>query len=173
MMRRYWLLASVALVVLVPLVGGAECTIGQSVVASGGGAMSGGAYTMLGTVGQAAIGVASGPQYTNEIGFWYQPGWILTGVPTLPWTPVFGLEQNCPNPFNPVTTLRFSLARDAQASIKLYDAKGREVRTLVDAELPAGRHVVTLDGAGLASGVYFCRMVAGEFVETRKLVLLK
>jgi len=146
-----------------------------SVVGCGGGEMTGANHTMHGTVGQAVIGVVSGPNHTNEIGFWYRPGWILTGIedgsdlyPTAYW-----LGQNHPNPFNPVTTLQFGLPEAAEVEMKLYDAAGREVRTLIDRPLDAGYHRITVEGGGLSSGVYFCRMVAGKFVETRKLVLLK
>lgn len=149
--------------------------IPQSVVGSGGGMTSGGSWEMLGTVGQPAIGIASNAAYTNEIGFWYQPGWILTGVPEsgelVP--SVFSLEQNQPNPFNPVTTLRFAVPEQSRVTIRLYNVTGREVRTIVNEDLDPGYHTRTLSCTGLPSGVYFCRMEAGRFSETIKLMLLK
>jgi len=88
------------------------------------------------------------------------------------------LAANYPNPFNPKTTLPFSLAAPAQVRLAIYDVAGRLQRTLVDAHLPAGEHWVNWDGrdeAGseLASGVYFSRFEAGATSEVRKLLLLR
>jgi hypothetical protein len=149
-------------------------SIPQSVVGSGGGRSSGPGNSIIGTVGQAAIGVVAGPANIHEIGFWYQPGWILTGVDDGLLLPnVFRLWQNEPNPFNPVTTIRFAVPRRTRVTMILYDIAGREVRTLVDDEFEPGYHRATVQASGLASGVYFCRMVAGDFVDSRKLILLK
>jgi len=81
--------------------------------------------------------------------------------------------QNYPNPFNPATTIPFSLPAKAAVSLKVFDATGREAATLVSAELPAGSHAYTWNAEGRASGVFICRLQAGTFVETRKLILLK
>ncbi len=162
---------TVALLVAVPAA--AQYQITESVIGSGGTNAAGGSYQMLGTIGQAVIGVTEGTSYKNEIGFWYTPGWILTGVAEdeLPLRTHFG--QNFPNPFNPVTTIAYGLAKPAHVTIRVYDVSGREVRTLVDTDLEPGRYQETLDAAGLAGGVYFARMTAGDFTETMKLVLLK
>ena len=160
----------VALAACAPAV--AQFAIPMSVVGSGGGVTSGGSFSLVGTVGQPAIGVASGPANINEIGFWYMPGWILTGVEEVLPTR-FALGQNHPNPFNPVTTLGYSVKEKTRVTIRLYDVAGREVATLVDEVSEPGFRETVLDAGGLSSGVYFARMVAGRFVETRKLVLLK
>ncbi len=168
------LLVSLAAVLVFILPAHASYDISQSVIGSGGGEASGPNYSILGTVGQPAIGVVSGPSNVNEIGFWYLPGWILTDVPEGGLLPtVFSLGQNFPNPFNPVTTLRFSVPERSRVTVILYDVAGREVRTLADDEFEPGFHALVLDGAGLPSGVYFCRMASPDFMETRKLVLLK
>ena len=160
-----------ALVLVVPAA--AQYQINESVIGSGGTNATGGSYQMLGAIGQPVIGVTAGPSHTNEIGFWYMPGWILTGVAAdeLPLRTYFG--QNFPNPFNPVTTIGYALATPAHVTIKVYDVSGREVRTLVDADMEPGRYRETLDAAGLAGGVYFARMTADDYTETKKLVLLK
>lgn len=91
----------------------------------------------------------------------------------------FALHANAPNPFNPITTIQYDVpAGGAPVSIMVFDVSGRRVRTLVDESRPAGQHRVTWDGRNstgqsVASGVYFYRMSAGSFVQTRKMVLLK
>ena len=85
----------------------------------------------------------------------------------------YQLGQSHPNPFSPVTTLRFAVPQRSQVSLKLYDVTGREVRTLVDGEIEAGYHTARISEAGLAGGVYFCRMTADGFLATRKLLLMK
>jgi len=83
------------------------------------------------------------------------------------------LHQNFPNPFNPSTEIIFTLNGRSRATLRLYDMLGREVVTLLDEEKSAGRHRVTWEAGKHASGVYYYRLVAGDFVQTRKLVLLK
>ena len=85
----------------------------------------------------------------------------------------FALLQNHPNPFNPSTTIRFDLAEARDVSIRIYNMVGQTVAVLVDGPRAAGRYSVTWDAAGFASGVYFYRLEAGNFVSTKKLVLLR
>jgi hypothetical protein len=93
---------------------------------------------------------------------------VSTDVPTH-----FSLDQNYPNPFNPTTTISFSLSTKSVASLKVFDALGREVSVLVSEELPPGTYSQQWNAADLASGVFFYRLQAGSFVETKKLVLLR
>ena len=83
------------------------------------------------------------------------------------------LYENYPNPFNPRTTIRFSLPRSGEVSLKIFNLLGEEVATLVSGRVDAGTHAVQWDATGLPSGVYFYRLQAGDFTETRKLVLVK
>jgi hypothetical protein len=86
------------------------------------------------------------------------------------------LEQNFPNPFNPATTIRFAISggvRGGVVRLALYDLLGREVALLVNEPKSAGRYQVSFNAKDLASGVYLCRLTAGAFVETRKLVLIR
>ena len=88
------------------------------------------------------------------------------------------LSQNQPNPFNPVTSVRFALPRGSEVRLTVFDVTGRVVRTLVDEELPAGYHETSWDGRSdsgqrVASGVYFYRLETAEFSATRKMTLLK
>jgi hypothetical protein len=92
-------------------------------------------------------------------------------VSALPLTTA--LEQNYPNPFNPSTTIRFALKNDSWTSVKIFDALGREVGTLVNEMLPAGTYGRTWDGSAFSSGVYFCMLRAGDFVSIKRMILMK
>ena len=85
----------------------------------------------------------------------------------------FNLLQNFPNPFNPVTTIRFSLPYSCDITLKIYNTVGEEVATLVNNELSSGSYKIDWDASNFASGVYFYRLHAGEFTETKKLILLR
>ena len=87
--------------------------------------------------------------------------------------PDFQLLQNYPNPFNASTVIRYTLAREAQVLLRVFDMLGREVRVLTDQRVSAGEHTATLDAGDLPSGLYFARLEAGGQVQTRKIVLLK
>jgi len=86
---------------------------------------------------------------------------------------VFVLEQNYPNPFNPSTTIKFSLPSSGYATLKIYNALGEEVAVLLEKELTTGTYEVEWNASGLPSGVYFYRIQAGSFVQTKKMILLK
>jgi hypothetical protein len=114
---------------------------------------------------------------TIGCGVWYRPltEMITTGVKDkendLPNQ--FSLSQNYPNPFNPSTTITFSVGMYSYTSLQVYDVLGREVATIVSEKLPAGNYSRQWNAANMPSGIYFYRLKAGDFIETRKLVLLK
>ena len=85
----------------------------------------------------------------------------------------FTLSPAYPNPFNPVTNIRFSLPIDSEVSLSIYNLQGREVSTLINTNMDAGYHSVVWDANSYASGVYFVKMVAGEYITTQKLMLVK
>jgi len=85
----------------------------------------------------------------------------------------FALEQNFPNPFNPSTTFRYSIPTQSKVVIKVYDILGNEIATLMDEEKPVGTYELTWNAADLSSGIYFYQLNAGEFVSTKKMILLK
>jgi hypothetical protein len=90
----------------------------------------------------------------------------------------YTLAQNYPNPFNPVTTIAYTLTRRSRVTVEIYNALGRRVRTLVDREESPGSHSIVWNGTDekgnpVSSGVYLYRFRAGEFVETKKMLLLK
>jgi len=85
----------------------------------------------------------------------------------------FAMFQNYPNPFNPSTTIRYDVPEKAQVTVKIYDLMGREVAELVNDQHTAGAYTIVWNARDFASGVYYYRMTAGDFVSVRKLVLMK
>jgi hypothetical protein len=85
----------------------------------------------------------------------------------------FALAQNYPNPFNPSTTIRFSIGKASPVKLSVYNLLGQLVATLVDGRLDAGEHTATFSAKSLASGVYFYRLEAGNYVSNKKMLLLK
>jgi len=85
----------------------------------------------------------------------------------------FLLAQNYPNPFNPVTTIKYQIPKISFVTLKIYDVLGNEITTLVNQEKPSGRYEVEFDALALPSGIYFYKLQAGSFVQTKKMVLMK
>ncbi|RPI13675.1 MAG: T9SS C-terminal target domain-containing protein [Ignavibacteriae bacterium] len=85
----------------------------------------------------------------------------------------FELSQNYPNPFNPSTTIRFAIPNNSLVTLKIYDAIGREVETLVNEFKTAGTYDVNFNAANVTSGIYFYTISAGDFKDTKKMILVK
>jgi len=85
----------------------------------------------------------------------------------------FSLSQNYPNPFNPNTKIQFALPQKSFTKLIVYDYLGREITTLVNEQLNAGIYEADFDGSNLSSGVYYYRLTAGDFIETKKMILVK
>ena len=85
----------------------------------------------------------------------------------------YTLYQNYPNPWNPSTNIKYSIPKTSQVSIKVYDIIGNEIKTLVNEDKPAGAYELTWNAGNLPSGIYFYRLQAGSFIETKKMILLK
>ncbi|MBI3193326.1 MAG: T9SS type A sorting domain-containing protein, partial [Ignavibacteriae bacterium] len=83
------------------------------------------------------------------------------------------LEANFPNPFNPVTEIKYSLHQDAQVSLIVYDVLGREVQTLINGFEDAGYKSVQFDASSLSSGVYFYRLSTGYYTNVKRMILMK
>ncbi len=91
----------------------------------------------------------------------------------MPIAETYGLDQNHPNPFNPVTTISFTLPTSQNVSLKVYDVSGREIATLVNGPRSAGRHDVSFEAFNIASGIYFYRLRAGEYFATKKMIVVR
>jgi plastocyanin len=99
---------------------------------------------------------------------------VATGV-EITGTNVNGyqLAQNFPNPFNPVTTIKFSIPENKSVSLKIYDINGKEIKTIVNGNMTAGEYKYELNASELASGIYFYKLESDNFVETRRMMLIK
>ncbi len=111
-------------------------------------------------------------------GLYGQHSGVVTGIKDEKITPnSFRLNQNYPNPFNPSTKISYQLPSVSRVTLKIYDILGREVVTLINKEQTAGNYKVNFDASRLSSGVYFYRLIAtggaGNFIETKKMILLK
>jgi hypothetical protein len=93
---------------------------------------------------------------------------ITEGIPT-----EYELRQNFPNPFNPSTSIRYGLPHKSAVLLTVFNTVGQQVAILVQGEQEAGYHEVRFDASNLSTGVYLCRLTAGSFVQTRKLLLLR
>lgn len=169
------ILLSTCLLLAAVLPARAQIVIESRVLACGGAIATDGERLLAGTLGESITGQSADADWWLGHGFWHRSSLIPTGIGDGEILPpaTFDLAQNYPNPFNPRTTIRFALPRSGRVTLKLFDIRGRELRTLLDTELPAGYHETVLDAGDLASGVYFTRMAAGDFRATKRLMLLK
>jgi hypothetical protein len=85
----------------------------------------------------------------------------------------YSLSQNYPNPFNPQTKIKFAVPKATYTKLIIYDLLGREVTTLINSELKPGTYEADWDGSYFSGGVYFYKLMAGDFIETKKMVLIK
>lgn len=149
-----------------------------SVNGIGGGDMTGTAYKCVATVGQPAIGQITGASYWALIGFWQPEGQVGVREQTYSPSGTFAtrLYTPQPNPFRAHLAIRYSLATEGPVTLRVHDLTGRVVRTLCASSMKRGVYSITWSGTDdrgreLARGVYFCRLVAGSYRSTEKLVL--
>jgi hypothetical protein len=151
----------------------------------GGGAMwlATASYKLSSSLAQSITGYQEGASYKVYTGFWNP--WVVEASP-VEWEEVdltqrptdFGLRQNFPNPFNPTTIIQYALPKTSQVKVEVYNILGQKLRTLVDETQEPGYKTINWDGKDddggeVSSGVYFCRIQAGDFVKSRKMTLLK
>lgn len=140
-------------------------------------------YTNSGVVVPAVSSYRSGSTTCGAVvyaGFgptnvYYDGECLITGIqPTNNEIPsVYSLKQNYPNPFNPNTSIVFSIPKTGLVTLKIYDVLGNEIATLVNENMTPNNYVVTWDASSVASGVYFYKLVSGNFTDVKKMVLVK
>lgn len=127
-------------------------------------------YSNNATLGTTPDSDASDPQ-------WVQANILILNVKNLKndyaIPTEFYLSQNYPNPFNPSTSIQYAISSKQFVTLKIYDLLGREVSTLINREIGPGNYTIKFDAGSLPSGVYFYRLKAGSFIQTRKMVLIK
>ena len=127
---------------------------------------SGGYVGFSGGQGYTGIGTPPSIQWDN--------GTLPVEMNELPEIPTaFSLNQNFPNPFNPTTSLSFTIPASGEVSITIYDIQGREIERLVEGRHQAGTHEISWNASDLPSGIYFARLTSNGQHQTRKLVLMK
>jgi len=112
---------------------------------------------------------------TSEAGLWKRDLDELVGIETIS-TEIpnsFSLHQNYPNPFNPNTSIRFSVPKSANVKIAIYNSIGKEITTLVNMQMKVGVYKTEFNAADNPSGIYFCKMTAGDFSSVIKMILVK
>lgn len=158
--------------ILPPLV--AQNQLLKSVVGFGGIPMENPTYKLNGTVGQAGIGVLTNSTYIGKFGFWYISQ-LIVGLEELEnlLPKQFELSQNYPNPFNPITSIPFAVPKRSHVKLELYNILGQRVAILLDEEKPPGYYLHQFNASNLSSGFYLYRLIAENFVKSKKLILLK
>jgi hypothetical protein len=132
-------------------------------------------YQLSGTAGQSIIGLSENNDYFCNSGFWFQSYYSIVGIEdlfdNLPKS--FQLDQNFPNPFNPVTTIKYAVPKTTYIRLEVYNALGQKVAALVDATKQPGYYSISLNATHLASGIYFYRLFSNDFTKVKKLMVIK
>jgi hypothetical protein len=120
------------------------------------------------------FGLLSQDEMMILFGYFYKSSATAVQDPAASALPTaFALEQNYPNPFNPATTIGYSLPKSSEVDLAVYDVSGKLAAVLVRGTQTAGAHKIVWEAAGMASGMYFVKMRAGDFQATRKILLLR
>lgn len=115
----------------------------------------------------------SDSKMTTTLAYKSNAAWTITAASEKLIPTVFSLSQNYPNPFNPTTVVRYGLPKDARVSLEVYNVLGQKVAVVVNEEQKAGFYEVSVNAIQWSSGVYFYRLTAGDFIETKKMQLLR
>ncbi len=176
--KLYYILG--LMVISFPIHLNAQYKIERSVFGNGGNILSSSDINLDGTVGQTFIGTSVNTNSELYSGFWYVNQTLVDVNDKNKVPNIFQLYQNYPNPFNPSTTIQYSIPSNKNSSegatlvtLKIYDLLGREVETLVNEQKLPGFYEIKFSAANLSSGVYFYRIKAANFVETKKMILLR
>ena len=131
--------------------------------------------TLISSIGEPFVGFSQMGSISIRSGSLSRNFMVVTGLKeTEGQLPLdYTLYQNYPNPFNPSTTVRYDLPSAAFVTLRIFDILGQCIATLVEEEKPAGVHRVSINLPNLPSGVYLYRIQAGEYVNTKKFILLR
>jgi hypothetical protein len=152
----------------------AQYEIKSSTFSNGGEILTSTDFGSASTLGQPFIGTSSNVNFNNYSGYWYSVN-IFVGMP---WEDDqfpkrFELYQNFPNPFNPVTRIKYAVPRPTHVRIEIYNVLGQRVRTLVNEEKQPGYYTVDFNASSLASGFYIYRMQTSGFRSVKKMIITK
>lgn len=158
----------------------AQNQIGSWTFNSGMASTSNATFEVVTSVGEPIIGVMSNSQFTLKSGSRYSVGkdTVVTSIggpdelrPDRP--DKFALEQNHPNPFNPSTIIPYQVPENSSVKLEVFNPLGKRVAVLVNEQKNAGSYSTRFDASRLAGGVYLYRFSAGDFVQTKKMMLIK
>ena len=170
-----WIITVLTYYILIQSNLNAQLQIPVSVFSNGGSFISGGNYQINGTLGQSLIGSVGSSNNMNLIGFWYTTEGFVTDIQEEqnPLPTEYFLSQNYPNPFNPATKIQYGVKERIDIKIVIFNAIGEEILLLLKELKEPGSYEIEFNASTLPSGVYFYRLQAGDFVQTRKMILLK
>jgi hypothetical protein len=171
-MKEHAMRMMVILCIIIPLLAFGQNHIQRQVIASGGGQVKSGVLSLTGTVGQPVVGRTGDSGHRMKAGFWCMP--VVSPINAVPiageQSVEFQLEQNFPNPFNPATTIAFSVRESCRVVLNIHDLLGRIVATPVERRFEAGSYSIPFDASHLPSGVYMARIRMGGFTAVEKMV---
>jgi len=170
---RYRALLPIYLVIFIMNITYAQPASVRGVICNGSGEIGDGTTVVKAAIGQILIGKTDDAMNVVCGGFWYTIKRDVVATPLVETPAEFRLIQNYPNPFMNKTTLPFSLPKEADVRIGVYDLNGRLVTDIPKETLPAGHHELVLTSDGLSPGTYFCRLDAGEYTAIKTLVLIR
>jgi len=170
---QYGHIIPILLVILLWNLAPAQPTSVRGTCCNGSSKTGDGTTVLKATIGQTLIGKTDDAMNAVHGGFWYTINRNVVAAPLVEAPAAFRLNQNYPNPFVNTTTLPFSLPKEVDVRVGVYDLNGRLVTDIPKDTFSAGHHELVLTADGLSPGTYFCRFDAGEYTAIKTLVLIK
>ena len=153
----------------------AQYKIERSSITNGASISNGGTHKIRSSVGESMIGISSNASYKTFFGFLYTQQPTITEIKTtnslIP--DKYEMSQNYPNPFNPTTVIEFAVPQESKVLLEVFNILGERLATLVNEVKTPGYYNVNFDAGLLSSGFYIYRIQAEDFVEVKKMILLK
>ncbi len=152
----------------------AQYILTNSVIANGGSYSLNGSYHLTSTLGQAIIGITENSTNYAHLGFWYSLR-TFVGIEEIEdlLPRKFELYQNFPNPFNPITRIKYAIPKSSYVRITVYNVLGQRISTLVNEQKPAGFYTIDFNASSLASGFYIYHLEADGFNMIKKMLVTK